>query len=234
MPPQSDHPLQRFVRQPKVPYPHWDSNWDGRESQSKSTRHILLIRHGQYCEEDSDDSRRVLTALGRRQAELTGKRLVQLIKQQNTEEPGQNIDTAAGPMRIRTIHVSNMQRAKETARIIHAAMKDSNPSIVLEKPDPLLNEGLPAPIIPGRPDVGTDQELATEIAKHQDRLEAAFTKYFHRSDDHSSIAHDSEVIVCHGNVIRYFLMRALQLPPEAWLRWSLFNCTRVNSGKAIS
>ena len=30
-----------------------------------------------------------------------------------------------------------------------------------------------------------------------------------------------EVIVCHANVIRYFICRALQLPPEAWLRISL-------------
>ena len=27
-----------------------------------------------------------------------------------------------------------------------------------------------------------------------------------------------EVVVCHMNVIRYFVLRALQLPPEAWLR----------------
>jgi serine/threonine-protein phosphatase PGAM5 len=31
------------------------------------------------------------------------------------------------------------------------------------------------------------------------------------------------VIVGHGNVIRYFVCRALQLPPEAWLRMSIFN-----------
>jgi serine/threonine-protein phosphatase PGAM5 len=37
--------------------------------------------------------------------------------------------------------------------------------------------------------------------------------------------HEFEVIVCHGNVIRYFFCRALQLPPEAWLRMSVFNCS---------
>ena len=37
--------------------------------------------------------------------------------------------------------------------------------------------------------------------------------------------HEFEIIVCHGNVIRYFFMRALQLPPEAWLRLSLYNCS---------
>ena len=32
-----------------------------------------------------------------------------------------------------------------------------------------------------------------------------------------------DVLVCHGNVIRYFVCRGLQLPPEAWLRQSLNN-----------
>ena len=32
--------------------------------------------------------------------------------------------------------------------------------------------------------------------------------------------HEFEVVVAHGNVIRFFIMRALQLPPEAWLRLS--------------
>jgi serine/threonine-protein phosphatase PGAM5 len=37
--------------------------------------------------------------------------------------------------------------------------------------------------------------------------------------------HEFEVIVGHGNVIRYFTCRALQIPPEAWLRLSCFNCS---------
>lgn len=57
--------LKRQVRQPKLPYPLWDYDWDGRmteqttlQAQSESihetvtgtTRHIILIRHGQYEE----------------------------------------------------------------------------------------------------------------------------------------------------------------------------------------
>jgi len=33
-----------------------------------------------------------------------------------------------------------------------------------------------------------------------------------------------ELIVCHGNVIRYSLLRLLQLPAQAWLRIAIFNC----------
>ena len=51
---------------PIVPYPEWDGNWDGRlhlRQKSKDgppapTRHIILVRHGQYDESSKDDERR--------------------------------------------------------------------------------------------------------------------------------------------------------------------------------
>merc|ERR1712113_1363236 len=54
--------------------------------------------------------------------------------------------------------------------------------------------------------------------------------YFHRGrwqgqaqgvDDR----HECEVIVGHANMLRYFFCRALQVPPEAWLRLQTFNCS---------
>ena len=45
------------------------------------------------------------------------------------------------------------------------------------------------------------------------RIEAAFQKYFHRADypddaeDGDGHRHEVEIIVCHANVIRYFLCR---------------------------
>jgi hypothetical protein len=61
------HFPKRQLWQPKVEYPLWDSNWDGRELPSTGdkeedrqrtrhirktgvTRHVILIRHGQYDE----------------------------------------------------------------------------------------------------------------------------------------------------------------------------------------
>ena len=32
-----------------------------------------------------------------------------------------------------------------------------------------------------------------------------------------------EIYVCHGNLIRFFFLRALQLPPRAWLRLSTYH-----------
>jgi len=56
------------------------------------------------------------------------------------------------------------------------------------------------------------------------RIESAFRKYFYRAaPDQQDDSFD--IIVCHANVIRYFICRALQFPPEAWLRLGLANCS---------
>lgn len=49
-----------------------------------------------------------------------------------------------------------------------------------------------------------------------------------------------EIVVCHGNVIRYMALRALQLPPQAWLRLAVNNGSyttvsiRPNGGVSLS
>ncbi len=44
------------------------------------------------------------------------------------------------------------------------------------------------------------------------------------ADSNQDTSEDYIVMVCHQNVIRYFACRALQLPPEAWLRFRGNNC----------
>lgn len=220
--------LKRQLTKPTVQYPLWDYNWDGRmtpettlEAQSKSmeepvtgtTRHIILVRHGQYKEQYEDDGRRKLTRLGRLQAEKTGRRLRVL-------QTG--IDEKFGSCHIKKIYSSDMTRAKETAAIISKHL-----GLQLQPPDDRLNEAIPAPIIPVRRDI--DAEM--EIDENRGRIEDAFRYYFFRANpsedefDESKPDHEFEVIVCHGNIIRFFFCRALQLPPEAWLRLSIFNCS---------
>uniref|UniRef100_A0A8C1YIW3 Serine/threonine-protein phosphatase PGAM5, mitochondrial n=1 Tax=Cyprinus carpio TaxID=7962 RepID=A0A8C1YIW3_CYPCA len=83
----------------------------------------------------------------------------------------------------------------------------------------LLREG--APIEPVPPVTHWKPEA---VQYHEDgaRIEAAFRRYIHRADPKQK--EDSyEIIVCHANVIRYFVCRALQFPPEGWLRMGLNN-----------
>jgi len=176
----------------------WNFNWDARENEStvnpsKASRNIILVRHGQYNLDGKEDDERYLTELGLEQAKLTGLRLAEMA------------------LPYTSITVSKMKRAVQTADLIH----ESLPTVPLHPQDGILNEGAPVKAEPRgswRPDYQSEVDGA--------RIEAAFRKYFHRAKPCQT--EDSyEIIVCHANVIRYFLMRALQLPPEAWLRFSL-------------
>ena len=107
---------------------------------------------------------------------------------------------------------SNMSRAIETSDLIAKELTKYE-NLVPEKPDPILREG--APIRP-EPEV-ISWRPEKDYYVDGSRIEAAFRKYFHRaSPDQSKDSY--ELVVCHANVIRYFVCRALQLPPEAWLR----------------
>ena len=120
-----------------------------------------------------------------------------------------------------------MSRAMETASLVSAAL----PSVPLSPPDSLLREGAPVRPEPRSSTWRPDQQYSQDGA----RIEAAFRKYFHRAEpDQTADSYEVcrpphscnvtvavQVIVCHANVIRYFACRALQLPPEAWLRISL-------------
>jgi serine/threonine-protein phosphatase PGAM5 len=189
----------------------WDDNWDGKAKkgplaalkslQKGPTRHILFIRHGQYTMAKEDEGRK-LTDLGRAQARLTAEHLATLAYQR--------------PMQIEKIYSSNLCRARETAEII----ANQFPNVQFEQ-DALLAEGVPCASSPG---LGLDVDEGD-----LDRLETAFHKYMHRLHlDKKGGANGTgdvyEIIVCHGNVIRYFCCRLMQLPPEAWSRFEINNC----------
>ena len=174
----------------------WDYNWDNRQGEGKSraSRHLILIRHGQYNLSGSSDQERSLTSLGRSQAEMTGLRLAEL------SLPYTHI-----------LH-SDMTRAVQTAGIIAKQL----PQVKVLPSDGILREGAPIKPEPKVDSWKPDTYYMTDGA----RIEAAFRKYFHRAEP-SQEKDSYEIVVCHANVIRYFLCRALQFPPEAWLRISL-------------
>ncbi|KAJ6634921.1 Serine/threonine-protein phosphatase Pgam5, mitochondrial [Pseudolycoriella hygida] len=199
----------------------WDFNWDHRDPKSivkppskhatedeinsynekleavkpKAVRHLILIRHGQYNLEGLTDDQRYLTETGRTQANLTGQRLKVL-------------DVKWDKM-IR----STMTRAQETGKIISTELAMNLP---IENCS-LIEEGAP---IPPQPAVGHWAPEPAQFFQDGARIEAGFRKYFHRANVKQE--KDSyTLIVCHANVIRYFVCRAMQFPAEAWLRLSL-------------
>eukprot|EP00416_Gambierdiscus_australes_P017898 CAMPEP_0171066048 /NCGR_PEP_ID=MMETSP0766_2-20121228/7198_1 /TAXON_ID=439317 /ORGANISM="Gambierdiscus australes, Strain CAWD 149" /LENGTH=370 /DNA_ID=CAMNT_0011522199 /DNA_START=45 /DNA_END=1154 /DNA_ORIENTATION=+ len=217
------------------------------------TRHILLVRHGQYEEHrelsqrlhsenphmfglpgDAKfaelDKERVLTALGREQALKVGDRLAELLRPALTT-PGRESHVR--------IHASTLARAQETADHIASRLP---PHVRRLEPNPMLVEGEPpAHIIPYAERGGEEFicDRARDVHIEGARMEAAFRSLFYRdlpcrpaaksapkevtevnasSDKRTRSHHEYEIVVCHMNLIRYFTLRALQLPPEAWLR----------------
>jgi len=165
------------------------------ETSPTATRYLYLVRHGQYVTDAKTASGKVLTDLGRRQAAITGQRLKQL-----------------GIGFSRFVQ-SGLIRAQQTAEIIANELEPAGlPPIDC---DSQLNEGFPC-----RPTPYYLKVAQYKVFMEGARIESAFRKHFHRAKP-KQLEDSHEIIVCHANVIRYFVCRALQVPPEAWLRLSL-------------
>ena len=107
----------------------------------KANRIIVMVRHGQYNLEGTQDSDRFLTDLGKKQAEGTGQRLALLYSRylQKMDENGNEVKNK----NIKLVK-STMTRATETANIILSQLTD-----IEHTNCDLLREG--APCVPDPP-----------------------------------------------------------------------------------
>jgi len=167
-------------------------------------RTLYLIRHGFYDYHD------------KRNPEV-GKALVPLGVTQ-TRLVGNRL--RALPVRFSVIYSSTFTRARETALVIRQELDGLE--LIESK---LLSECTPPT---WRKDVMADYDRAV-VTACKDQLEAAFAKFFVPSLEGAR----HEVLVCHGNVIRYFVTRVLGVDPLSWLGMSIGNCSltvvRINS-----
>lgn len=143
-----------------------------------------------------------LTELGRKQAELTGNWLHQHLE-------GQRVDA---------LWSSTLPRARETANIIAQSL---TPARVVNRskvrPAGVLCEGIYSKV------KGYDVP-AGEREQDRARADAAFARFFRTSKSDRL-----EIIVCHGNLIRYLVCRAIDVPVVRWTRMNSNHCsvTRV-------
>ena len=128
-------------------FAQWDNNWDRRAppadagdstdsakpTKATASRHLILVRHGQYDMTHKPDELRILTQLGHQQAIVTGKRLKEL---QATTGNGYNA----------LIH-STMKRAIETTNDIMSSLEIIPPVSSCD----LLREGSPCKPEPSSP-----------------------------------------------------------------------------------
>jgi serine/threonine-protein phosphatase PGAM5 len=170
----------------------------------QASRTLYLIRHGFY---DYHDKR----------APEVGKALLPLGIAQ-ARLVGNRLRSL--PVRLSVIYSSTFTRARETALVIHQELDSLE---VIESK--LLSECTPPT---WREDIMAECD-STELTECEEQLEAAFEKFFVPSLEGAR----HEVLVCHGNVIRYFVTRVLGVDPLSWLRMSIGNCSltvvRINS-----
>ena len=170
----------------------WNYNWDHRAWKDPSEANGVPARTIILVRHGQYDlNTGLLNARGRQQANLTGIRLRDL------------------NMAYDQIIHSDMIRAVETADIIHRHLPNLPKHL-----DPIIAEGGPTP-----PDPTVGYWSLPERTYYVEgvRIEAAFRKYFHRADK-SQKKESTDILVGHGNIFRYLILRALQLPAAGWMR----------------
>lgn len=185
----------------------WDYDWDGlngnpRSKDGDSCTHVLLIRHGQY---DTRTEEKALTTLGREQARAAGRHLAVFCNELDAP--------------LHQVFSSTMKRAKQTCDIALSSVPQSfrRP---LPRRDPSFSECAPHSFSP--PLRGYDPS-PRQMADGQRQLDSAFKNSFRRP---SGFSEDKIVVYfVHANVIRYLMLKFLQLPLNAWLRFNVKHCS---------
>jgi len=173
--------------------PAWDYNWDlkapqGTGSTTQGTAERILFL---VRHGKYDFTTGKLNELGEQQAAMTGQRLRSM------------------NLTYQVIVHSTLERAVQTAQIIHKHI-----STVPLRADEMLVEGGP---IPPNPTVSYWKLPERDYFIDGPRMEAAFRKYFHRLDNGDN-RNSYQILVGHGNIFRFFALRALQLSKDAWMR----------------
>ena len=96
---------------------------------------------------------------------------------------------------------STLQRARDTAAVMHETLAN-----VQVAQSGLLKECMP-PV-----EGAAESEMAREQAACGKQLDQAFAEFF-TAPKH---ANRNDILVAHGNVIRYLVMKALKVDPRAW------------------
>ena len=164
-------------------------------SAPEGIRFVYLIRHGFYDRVDSLDDR---TANG---LSPLGREQARLL----------GARLAALPVKFGRFVSSDLHRAIETADEIGAIIGRTaeRDSLLAECTAPSSRPGVNEANNPG------------DLAACQATMEAAWAKYFTPSPDGD--AHD--VLICHGNVIRWFVNRALGNDTRHWTSLDIGNAS---------
>ena len=158
-------------------------------------RTLWLIRHGEYEHGVETTDEGGLVALGRQQARLLAARL------------------DGYPVVFTSLQASTMTRAGETAELLAEAFPRVPVSFhddIRECTPPTTRQDIMEKLEPGEAET-----CAATLEKAWARL---FVPARGSGDEH-------DLVVCHGNVIRWFMARVVKNDVENWLEASIANCS---------
>jgi serine/threonine-protein phosphatase PGAM5 len=171
--------------------------WSAEAAQkTDGVRTVYLIRHGEY---DIGDDRDPDVGRGLVPLGVAQARLVAA-------------RLRGMPVGFTSMTSSTMTRAWQTALVIAQEF----PGLQVES-SKLLRECTP----PTRRTDVMEGETPEDLEACTRQLDEAFPIYFAPSPD----ADRNDILVCHGNVIRYFVTKALGVDTTAWLGMSIANCS---------
>lgn len=114
---------------------------------------------------------------------------------------------------VQAIYSSDLRRTQQTAAVLARCFPELRVHC-----DPDLRECVPV-IPPLQVDQFSDLD-PSEVARDHFRAERAFGRYFRRVNGRDA----QEILVTHGNLLRYLVCRALDLPAERWTSLEIYNC----------
>ena len=161
------------------------------DTPAPATRTVVLVRHGNYVPDPAADAK-----LG---PGLSPLGLAQ------SHLAGARLSAQA---RFDGLYVSPLQRARDTA----AAMAEDFPSRRFDVVDDLAEC---TPPVRGTPAATPEEAKTQEACKAQ--LDKAFARFFKPAAG----SEHTDMLVCHGNVIRYMVVRALGVDSASWLGMSV-------------
>ncbi len=167
------------------------SSLEGSEPPAPAARTIILVRHGAYVPDAADSS----PGPGLSPLGIAQAKLVAA-------------RLAGMPGKFDAIYSSPMTRAHETAKLIAAELSEARFEVV---------EGLAECTPATRRKEITADETPEAMAACAAKLDALFAERFVPARG----TERRELLVCHGNVTRYLITRALGVDPEAWLEMSV-------------
>lgn len=168
----------------------------GADTQAPATHIIVLVRHGYYLPDP---------ALG----DQPGPHLAPIGVAQ-AQLVGARL--AGLPTRFDGMYVSPVQRARDTAAVIAGDFPGRYFEVVGD-----LAECTP----PTRRAEIMAHEKPKDLAACKLQLDRVFARYFKPAAGHER----TDLLVCHGDVIRYLVTRALGVDTTAWLEMSVGNAS---------